>query len=251
MEYTVKQLATIAGISVRTLHYYDGIGLLQPSFLKANGYRCYRESELLKLQQILFFRELEFSLEEITKIVHTKDFNALEALTEHKKLLQLRQKRINGLLDTVDTTIAALKGGKNMKTDDMFASFSDVQMEKYKTEAKKRWGNTEAYKQSQERTRNWTKADYKRVAEEGKAFTQKLAAVMDKDVKSPEVQTLIDQHHAGIEIFYDCPPEMYRVLGQMYVQDKRFMEYYDGFKPGLAKFVAEAIAYYCDVRGNT
>lgn len=250
MHYTVKQLSSFAGVSVRTLHYYDEIGLLKPSFLKENGYRYYEEKELLKLQQILFFRELEFSLEEIREIISASNFDMVEALKDQRHLLEMKRQRIDGLVQTIEKTIVTMKGGDSMKSDDLFAAFDDTEMNKYKEEARQRWGHTDAYKQSAERTKHWTKEDYRRIAEEGKAFTQKLANVMGLDIQNDEVQKLIALHYQGIQQFYDCPLDMYRNLADMYITDPRFTANYDKVKPGLAKFIRDAIYYYADVHAK-
>lgn len=247
MIYTVKQFAKTAGVSIRTLHYYDEIGLLKPSFIKENGYRCYEEKELLKIQQIIFFKELEFSLEDIVRIINAPDFNKLEALADHKKFLELKKARIVGLLNTIDITMNALKGGgKVMNSNNTSITDAQAQIEEYKKEAKKRWGHTDAFKQSQERTKHWTKDDYKRLTEDGKKFTQMLADTMDKGFDSPEFQALIAKHYEGVGTFYDCSLEMYRMLGEGYVSDPLFKAYYDKFRPGLAEFMQKAINHYCD-----
>ena len=124
------------------------------------------------------------------------------------------------------------------------------EMKQYQEEVKQRWGNTEAYRQSKERTKHWTKEDYERIKREGNAFTKRLADAMGKDIASKEVQTLVEQHHKGIETFYDCPYEMYRKLGELYVSDKRFTAYYDKFRPGLAAWLKQAIDYYCDAHAK-
>lgn len=244
MVYTVKQLAKIAGVSVRTLHYYDEIGLLKPSFIKENGYRAYEEKELMKLEQILFFKELEFSLEDIVRIMTASDFDTLVALADQRKFIELKKARINSLLSTIDKTINTLKGGGKIMNNTI-ATTQD-QIEEYKKEAKKRWGNTDAYKQSVERTKHWTKEDYKRLTEDAKRFTQELADTMDKGFDSPEFQALIAKHYESIGTFYDCSLEMYRALAQGYVSDPRFKEYYDKFRPDLAEVMQKAINYYCD-----
>ncbi|CAN5177115.1 MerR family transcriptional regulator [soil metagenome] len=246
MRYTVKKLADLSSISVRTLHYYDEIGLLEPSYVALNGYRYYEEAELLKLQQILFFKELDFNLEDIVEMLSSPGFKKLEALEDQKKLLEGKRKRLRKLIITIEKTIETLKGDETMNANNMFDAFTDEELEKLKEETKEKWGETDAYKQSIERTKYWTKADYDRIKEEGIKCAQKLAEAMNLDVKSPEVQSLIHQHHQGIEIFYDCSVEMYRGLGQMYVSDKRFTIYYDKFKPGLAAWLQKAIEYYCD-----
>lgn len=243
MVYTVQKLATIAGISVRTLHYYDEIGLLKPSSIGDNGYRYYAEKELVRLQQILFFRELAFPLEDIIKIMQSPTYDMEEALRQQRKLLEAKRKRITQLLQTIDKT---LKGGEHMNNDDLFAGFTEDQLEELKEEAKKRWGESDAYKQSAERTKHWTKEDYNRIAKEGKLLTQQLAKAMDLPIENSEVQKLIAQHHKSIEVFYDCSYEMYRGLGQLYVTDPRFTATYDKVRPGLAAWMQKAMNYYCD-----
>jgi DNA-binding transcriptional MerR regulator len=248
MKYTVKQLADLASISVRTLHYYDEIGLLKPSHVADNGYRYYQQPELLKLQQILFFRELDFPLADITKMVNASNFEALTALLDQRKLLKLKQDRLTDLLTTIDRTITTLKGGENMNNNDLFGSFTTDQIDQYKEEAKQRWGDTQAYQQSVERTTHWTKADYDKVAKEGAAFTQKIADAMVAGlaVTSPEVQELIDQHYNAVRTFYEPNYEMYKGLGQMYVDDPRFKAYYEECAQGLAVFMRDAMLVYVE-----
>lgn len=248
MKYTVKQLADLSGTSVRTLHYYDEIGLLKPSYVEENGYRYYEAKELLKLQQILFFKELDFSLEDIMKIIQSPGFETLEALKDQQKLLESEQKRILKLLISIEKTIKTLKGGGNMKTDDMFEPFTDAELYELKEEAKQKWGKTDAYKQSVERTKGWKKEDYDRIKAQNIALARKLALAMDMDMKSAEVQSLIDEHYASITIFYDCSHDFYNNLGKMYVADARFTQYYDRFRPGLARWLQQAIEYYCDIQ---
>ena len=129
--YTVKQLAKLAGVSVRTLHYYDEIGLLKPSSVGGNGYRHYEEEALLKLQQILFYRELELSLDEIKAVVGRPDFDVLSALQSHREALQGRVERLKRLIQTVDKTINHLKGNETMNAKGLFEGFSEEEQEKY------------------------------------------------------------------------------------------------------------------------
>lgn len=247
-KYTVQQLARLANITVRTLHYYDEIGLLKPSFIEENGYRYYEEKELLRLQQILFFRELEFTLADIKAILNSKKYNQKDALSEQKKLLELKRKRVAGLIKTIDDSLKTGKGGGNMQTIKMFSGFSDADIQKYKDEAKKRWGDTQAWKQSEARTKHWTNQDYKQEAERVREFTKILADNMLKGYTSDEFQRLIDQHYQSIQKDYDCPLDMYKSLGELYVQDPKFTKYYDSVRPGLAEFMREAINYYVSVR---
>lgn len=248
MTYKIHQLAKLAGVSVRTLHYYDRIGLLKPAEVGDNGYRIYSRSEVFRLQEILSFRELGFCLTDIKTIVNSPNFNRNEALREQKRLLQMKVSRLNDLITTIDRSIYSPKGGENMDTKGMFAALGDKQLNEYMEEAKVRWGNTDAYKSSMEKVKYWTKEDYQRFKTEGQKFGVSLAKVMDKDINSSEVMGLIEKHYRGTQNFYDCSFEFYRKLAQMYVDDKRFKSYYDKFRPGLAQWLHKAINIYCDLK---
>jgi DNA-binding transcriptional MerR regulator len=251
MEYSIHALAELAGLSVRTLHYYDEINLLKPSRIKVNGYRVYGEKELRKLQQIMFFRELEFPLSDIVAMVNSPQFNESEALIDQRKLLKLLRDRIDGILQTIDKTINVLKGGQTMSDTDLYGGLSQKLMDEYKKEAKERWGNTEAYKQSETRVKQLKKADWQRINNESNDFTAKLANLTDKAVSDPEVQKQVSRHYRWVSQFYDCPIEMYRNLGKMYVDDARFTAHYDKFKPGLAVFLRDAIACFCNQKSKS
>ena len=246
MSYTVKQLAQLAGVTVRTLHYYDEIGLLNPSFVRENGYRSYEEEDLVKLQQILFFRELDFALEDIVQIINAPGYRMLEALADQRALLKMKRARLDGLLETIEKTMIKLKEGKEMSHDERFAAFANGQIEQYKDEVKARWGETEAYKQYAERSKRWTKADLERINKEGQAITLALAQLMEKGITHPEVQAQIGRHFQHMNQFYDCSYSLYRNLGKMYVEDARFAENYNKVAPHLAEFMRDAIAHYCD-----
>jgi DNA-binding transcriptional MerR regulator len=247
MVYTVKQLARIAGVTIRTLHYYDEIGLLKPSFINENGYRYYEEKELLKLQQILFFRELEFSLEHILRMFQAPTYSPLEALAEQRMLLQMKRARLDGLLEMIEQTIEKLKKGEHMSNAELFSPFDDSQIEQYKEEVRARWGETEAYKQSHERMRSWTKQDAEQIQEESQSITLAMAALLGRDVADAEVQAQIERHFRHLNRFYDCSYTMYRNLGNMYCDDPRFAEHYNRVAPHLAAFMRDAIVHYCSV----
>ena len=244
--YTVNQLGKLAAVSVRTLHYYDEIGLLHPSFVKANGYRFYGEKELLRLQQILFFRELEFSLLDIKDIIDAPEFDIVRALGDHKKLLAIKANRLTGLLKTIDKTIDKIKKNKPMDDKDLYNSFTKEEMEKYRAEAKERWGHTEAWKQSEERTKQMGKEGLKKVLEESSKLTREIAAHMGEDPKGIAVQRLIAKHYDGLRAFYEPNIKMYRGLAEMYVADPRFKANYENVKVGLAEFMRDAMLCYCD-----
>ena len=246
MEYNIHKLAKLAGVSVRTLHYYDQIGLLKPGRVADNGYRWYEGKELMRLQQILFFRELDFPLSEIKRILDGRDFKIAAALADQKKLIELKRKRLAGLVKTIDKTIQNLNNKTNMDDKDLYNGFSDEEMKKFSEEAKQRWGNTEAYKQSTARVAKMSKDDMAKIQAEGDALMREIAANMAKGPKSPEIQKLIAQHYANLRHFYEPNLKMYRGLGQMYVDDPRFGKYFEKYAAGLAKFMRDAITAFCD-----
>lgn len=249
MRYTVQQLATMAHISVRTLHYYDEIGLLKPSSVAKNGYRQYEQNELVRLQQILFFRELDFPLEEIKRLMDRPNYNVLEALQDQKRMIQLKRKRLDGLVKAIDKTIHSMTNNQKLNDEELYDPFKDNDVKQYQEEVKERWGNTDAYKQSMQRVKKMTKKEMDQLKEDGKKFGVELAEASNTHApNSAEAQALVEKHHAGIEFFYACPTSVYRNLGQMYVDDARFTAYYDKFRPGLAVWLRDAIAHYCDVR---
>lgn len=244
MAYTVKAVADLAGVSVRTLHHYDEIGLLKPARISESGYRLYSDDELELLQQILFFRELGFGLQEIRRIVHSPGFNRRQALTEHRQSLLARQQRLERLIRSIDRTLDTMERGVEMDKKDMFDGFDPSQ---YEEEARERWGHTEAYKESMRRAKSYTKADWDVIGKESREIERGIAARMDRDPSDAEVQEFIRRHHQQInDRFYQCPIEVYRGLGEMYVVDPRFTAHYDDIKPGLAKFMQAAMSAYCD-----
>ncbi|MES2213220.1 MAG: MerR family transcriptional regulator [Patescibacteria group bacterium] len=245
-KYTVKQLAILAGLTVRTLHFYDECGLLEPELIEKNGYRVYGERELLRLQQILFFRELDFPLGEIKKILNSPGFDMVSALRDHRKLIELKRKRLTKLLKTIDITIKKMNDKKEIKEEELYGNFSDAEQKEYAEEAKQRWGNTEAYKQSMERTKHWTKENYAQVKKDGDELMKNIVAAMSHGIESDEVQKLIGKWRAGINVFYDTTPEICRGLASMYISDSRFTAYYEKYQTGLAQFMHDAIFYYCD-----
>jgi len=246
MEYSVKQLADLAGISVRTLHYYDQAGLLKPAGLKRNGYRFYQDRELLKLQQILFFRELDFPVLEIKRVINSPDFNMLAALKDQKKLIGLKKNRLDRLVKTIEKTIDKITKDKIMNDQDLYGSFSEAEMEQYAEEAKARWGHTEAYKESQKRFEKMSKDDLANIQKEGDALMKELVAHMNEGAGSNKIQELIGKHFNNLRHFYEPSLEMYRGLANMYVEDKRFAAYYEKYAKGLAEFMREAMIAYCD-----
>lgn len=247
MAYTVKKVAALANVSVRTLHYYDEIGLLKPSSVGQNGYRLYREADLARLQQVLFFRELDFSLEDIQRIVSSPGFNQREALLSHRKLLREKQARLDRLIASVERTLESMEEGKTMSEKDMFEGFDDAKVKEYAEEARQRWGGTEAYKESVRRTGRYGKADWADIGGESGEINRAMVALMGRDPADPEVQQTIGRWFKLIDDrFYTVTPEIFRGLGDGYVQDARFTAFYDKYKVGLAAFMREAMHVYAD-----
>lgn len=249
MEYTVKQLAKMAGVSVRTLHYYDEIGLLKPSFVKPNGYRCYRRPELLRLQQVLFFRELGFSLEQIRQVLDSPDFDTRQALMDQKKLLELEKERVDGLLQTIDSTLKELKGEVTMKAQDLYGSFTREQIEEYRQEVIDRWGE-KSLLESEAKISAWTPDETRWVEKEAQEVVGGMMACMaaGKAPDDPEAQELAGRYFAYMQKFFDCSVEIFRELGKMYVDDPRFAAYYEKYHPDLAAYMRDSMAAWCDAQ---
>jgi len=244
--YTISQLAKMAGVSVRTLHHYDHIGLLKPSSRTTAGYRLYEEQDLLRLQQILFFKELEFPLKEIRDILDDPEFDQIKALENHRRLLQKRTERLARLLKTIDKTIQRLEEDNMTMTDkELYEGFTQEQIERYKRQARELY-DPELVEETEERVRNMSRIQWNALKQEGEEVTRLLAELMDKPPDDPAVQKLIARHHAMIEQFYPAPAELYRGLGQLYAGHKDFRKFYDKYRPDLADFMEAAMAHYAD-----
>ncbi len=243
--YTVKQLSDLAGVSIRTLHYYDEIGLLEPETYGENGYRYYGEEALLRLQQILFFRELDFSLAEIQSILDRPDFDLLRTLQVHRQTLQERALRLERLVQTVDKTILYLKGEAKMSKKEYYEGFSEEKQKEYEQYVRQRWGDEKV----ESSTRRWaalTDEEKKAYGARGDALHKALAASMSKGPQHPEVQALIQQYREHLSFFYDVTPEIFEGLGHGYNQHPDFIAFYEQYAPGMAKFMEEAITYYVE-----
>ena len=245
--YTVKQLSKLAGVSVRTLHYYDEIGLLKPSWLGGNGYRHYEEEALLELQQILFYRELDLSLAEIKSVLGCPDFNVLTALESHKEALQGRVQRLNHLIQTVDNTIDHLKGNEAMNAKGLFEGFSEEEQEKYALEAEQMY-DPETVRASNRKWKAYTPAEKDRILADGKTIYLDLVKAMPKGAASPEVQALIAHWHQNMQNFWSPNDEQLVGLANGYSEDARFRVNFDKIHPKLAGFMREAVKAYVQNR---
>jgi DNA-binding transcriptional MerR regulator len=243
MSLTVSQVARLAGISVRALHHYDEIGLLQPSGRSEAGYRLYEQPDLQRLQQVLFFKELGFALEEITRIVRDPAFDLRAALLMQRQLLTDRATRVHALIGAVDAALESLEKGTVMSKEEMFEVFGDFDPAKYEDEARERWGTTDAYKESARRTARYTKKDWEQIKAEGDAIQRELAAQLEagRAPTDPAVMELAERHRGYItRWFYPCSHEMHRGLGELYVNDPRFTANIDKLRAGLAEFSRDA-----------
>jgi DNA-binding transcriptional MerR regulator len=244
--YTVQQLADLAGVTVRTLHHYDQIGLLAPSSRTAAGYRLYQEDDLLRLQQILFFRELDFPLKEIQRILDDPAFDPIEAMLSHRRMLQERLKRLALLTKTIDKTIAQLTEATMTLTDaELYEGFSQKEIDSMKREVQERY-DPELVAESNRRVSRMSKAEWQAVRADGDAVSRRMAELMGHDPADPQVQQTIARHHAWIENFYPCSAEIYRGLGELYTSDDRFRAHYEAYGPGLADFMQAAMNVYAD-----
>ena len=237
MKMQIKEFAEFMGVSVRTLHYYDEIGLLKPASVdRSTGYRFYDENSFLRMQEILFYRELDFSLKRIGDILSSPHYDKNKALQEQKQLLTLKKQRLERLISAID---CAVKG------ENIMIAFDNREIESYKEEAKARWGDTPAYTEYTEKIAGKNEADL------FAGMNTVLAAFADcmragKQPDSHEAQRLVEELQNYISTnFYTCTKEILAGLGQMYTADTRFKANIDTHGEGTAQFISTAISYFC------
>ena len=238
---TVKEVSRITGVSVRTLHHYDAIGLLKPTKITEAGYRLYDDTALQRLQAILLFRELEFPLKEIKEILNSPSFNLMSALTDQIRLLELRKQHLDDLIsharEIQHTGVISMN----------FKPFDTAELESYAAEAKAKWGKTDAYKEYEQKAAGQSKAQQKNDGEALMAKFAEVGALRHLSPDAPEVQEAV----AGIQTFitehyYNCTKQIFAGLGQMYIADERFRRNIDSAGgDGTAEFVSRAIEIYC------
>lgn len=251
MYYKVKEVSDLVGVSIRTLHHYDQIGLLKSESESPAGYRLYSDNDLEKLQQILFFKELDFNLQEIKSILESPGFDRSRALKTHRELLIEKRKRLDRIIQSVEKNIESIEGGKEMSNKEKFDGFDMTDIEKHKQkyaeETREKYGNSDAYKESVKKTSKYKKEDWARITAKGDEIYKRIAASMEKGPQDPEVQKAVADYRQYItDSFYNCTPEIFRGLGDLYVNDERFTANIDKKKKGLAAFLREAMIYYCD-----
>jgi DNA-binding transcriptional MerR regulator len=246
--YAIKEIADLAGVTTRTLRYYGEIGLLSPAEIGDNGYRYYDQDSLLRLQQILFFRELDVPLKDIQLIISRPDFDLLRALQRHRSAVQNRARRLDKLIDTIDRTIAAIKGDSMMSARDYFEGFDETL---YEDETRERWGTTPQYAESQKRWAGYSREQKETIkAEGGRLVTRMVAQDPDASPDDPEVQAAVGEYYAYLShYFYACDLDFLRQLADGWVADPRFAINYERIREGGAAFVREAVHIYCDRNG--
>ena len=245
--FTVKQLAKLAGVTPRTLHHYDEIGLLKPSRVGDNGYRYYGEESVLRLQQILFYRELGIPLEDIKKIMGRRDFDVLGALHSHKDALQKQVARLNRLIHTVDNTIEHLKGNTTMSDKAYFEGFSEEEQEKYAAEAEQMY-DPETVRESNRKWKAYSAAEKETIMAEGNAIYTAMIAAMPKGAASSEVQAIVERWRKHLDYFWTPKLDQLLLLANGYNDDPRFKANFDKFHPQLAEFFREAVRHYVNAR---
>lgn len=242
--YTVKQLSDLAGVTVRTLHYYDEIDLLKPSSLGKNGYRYYSDEALLQLQQILFFREMELGLHLIKIIIQKPDFDKVTALQAHRQALQEKIDRLKTLIGTVDTTIMHLMGEVNMNKNKLFGGFDQAKQKQYEKEAINLWGDS--VKKSIKLWNSYGKQKQEEIMQEGSTIYLEIIANMNKGQGSPEIQALLVRWHQHLRYFYEPSLEVLRGLGEAYNDHPDFNATFTAMHPNLPAFLKKAITIYVD-----
>jgi DNA-binding transcriptional MerR regulator len=244
MSWTVGELARLAGVTVRTLHHYDRLGLVRPSERTAAGYRSYDVHDLDRLQQVLLYRELGFPLEEVATVLDDPEADPAAHLRRQHRLLRDRLERTQAMVAAVEKEMEARAMGISLTPEERFELFGNGFSDEYQAEAEERWGDTAAWAQSQRRTSAYTKEDWIRIKEETDDVQHRFAETMQAGLPadSERAMDIAEEHRQHISRwFYDCPPEMHAGLGRMYVEDERFAATYEQTAPGLAQYVSTAV----------
>lgn len=247
MEYGIRELSELVGVSARTLRYYDEIGLLKPSRITEAGYRFYGEREIELLQQILFYRERDFDLKSIQKILYQDDFDVIHALEEHLSELENQRKRMDSLIQTVKRTIRSMKGECEMSDQEKFEAFKEKVVkeneEKYGTEVREKYGDEEV-DASNRKILNMTEAEWKAFQElEAKIRTSlKNAVLAGVSPESEDAKAIVLLHKEWLcKTWKQYTPEAHKGVAMLYVADERFKAYYDKDVEGCAAFLEQAV----------
>jgi MerR family transcriptional regulator, thiopeptide resistance regulator len=245
---TVGEVSELARVTVRTLHHYDELGLLSPSERSEAGYRLYSHDDLARLQEILIWRQLGFSLVEIAALLDDSGHDRLGALERQRQLVAHEIDRLGAIAAAVDAAIAAHRNGTRLKETTMFEGFDPSE---YEDEARDRWGDTDAYRESARRTQAYGEAEWNEIRAESEAIVRELIELMraGEPAGGPAARALAERHRAHISRwFYLCSPRMHRGLGEMYIADERFTSTYEHQAEGLAAYLHDAIVANADAQ---
>jgi len=243
--FTVGELSKLTGVTVRALHHYDEIGLVRPSHRTAAGYRLYDDDDVLRLQQVLLFRELGLPLHEIAAVLDDPDYRRDDVLRRHREVLVAKRARLDAMVAALDAALNQHQKGIAMQPDDVKSLFDGFDPAQYEDETKEKWGDTEAFQESTRRTKRYGKAEWDAIKREGDAIYRRLAELMAGGAApaDPRVVAAAEEHRAHItKWFYPCSKEIHRGLGEMYVADPRFTANLDNYAPGFARFLRDAFA---------
>jgi DNA-binding transcriptional MerR regulator len=248
MAYTVNKLAKLSGVSVRTLHFYDEIGLLKPAYYGENNYRYYEEPQALMLQQILFYRELGFSLEDIQSIISNPDFDQVSALESHRKVLEKNIDQTKNLITTIDKTIAHLRGKHDMKIEEIFEGFDHEKQKMYEDFLVKQGVGQEVIDELSDKVKFWKKEQWMANKKEADELYEKLVSAIEADLDpaSSEVQKIIKKHYHMTSQFWIPNRESYIGLSELYGSHPDFVKFYDNLHPKLLKFLAAAMKIFAE-----
>jgi len=244
VERTIGQVAALAGVTVRTLHHYDQVGLLRPHGRSTGGYRVYDDGDLERLHRVLAYRELGFSLEQVADILDDPQADTGSHLRRQHALVRQRIERLNQVLTHIEHEMEAEKMGISLTPEEQFELFGDWPGEEYAAEAEQRWGESPAWAQSQGRTAAYGPQDWAAIKAEAEQIEGAFAAALAAGVPASDERAtdLAQAHREHLQRwFYDCPPAMHRGLGDLYVSDPRFAAHYDERADGLAQYVRDAI----------
>ena len=240
----VGEVAALAGVTVRTLHHYDRIGLLSPSGRTPAGYRQYAPADLDRLHQVLLYRELGFPLEEVAALLDDPSADPAEHLRRQHRLLRDRLERTSAMVAAVEKEMEARQMGISLTPEERFEVFGENDPSQYDAEVEERWGETDAYRESRRRTSSYTKEDWLRIKAEGADVERRFAEALRSGAApdSAEAMDVAEDNRQHISRnFYECSPEMHAGLGRMYVEDERFTAHYEQIAPGLAQYVSTAV----------
>jgi MerR family transcriptional regulator, thiopeptide resistance regulator len=254
---TIGQVAALTGLTVRAMHHYDAIGLVCPSHRSAAGYRLYTGDDLHRLQQVLLLRELGFGLDAVRDLIEAPASRKREALLAQRTVLEQQRRHADAVLRAVDATLQSLETdmtmNNDMSTEHLFDGYQQFQNGEYASEAENRWGDTDAWKISRQRTGGYSKEDWARIAAEANAITSEFLASMQRHdaPHSDSAAALAERHREHIEHhFYPCSHGMHACVAAMYTADARFQAHYDMHANGLAAYIEAAVRANADRHGT-